>query len=108
MATFDIIQSLKTEERIPKLESIVRKTLVHPAIQSIRGKGMLLALVFTSDEFAQRVIAACIKKGIITDWFLFAANRLRICPPLTITEAELLVACRVVLEAVDECYQLDL
>jgi putrescine aminotransferase len=108
LATFDIIQSLKTEERIPKLESIVRKTLVHPAIQSIRGKGMLLALVFTSDEFAQRVIAACIKKGIITDWFLFAANRLRICPPLTITEAELLVACRVVLEAVDECYQLDL
>ena len=69
---------------------------------------MLLALVFSSDEFAQKVIAACIKKGVITDWFLFAANRLRICPPLTITEEELLSACHVVLAAIDECYQVDL
>ena len=108
LATFEIIQSLKTEERIPKLESIVRKTLVHPAIQNISGKGMLLALVFATDEFAQKVIAACIKNGIITDWFLFAANRLRICPPLTITEEELLAACQVVLAAIDKCYQVDL
>ncbi len=108
IATFDVIQSLQTEVRVPKLESIVRKTLVHPAIQNISGKGMLLALVFSSDEFAQKVIAACIKKGVITDWFLFAANRLRICPPLTITEEELLAACQVVLAAIDECYQLDL
>ncbi len=108
IATFDVIQTLDIEVRVPKLESIVRKTLVHPAIQNISGKGMLLALVFSSDEFAQKVIAACIKKGVITDWFLFAANRLRICPPLTITEEELLEACQVVLAAIDECYQLDL
>ena len=108
IATFDVIQTLDTEIRVPNLETIVRKTLVHPALQKISGKGMLLALVFSSDEFAQKVIAACIKKGVITDWFLFAANRLRICPPLTITEEELLSACHVVLAAIDECYQVDL
>lgn len=107
-ATFDIVQSLQTEEQVPKLEFIVRKTLVHPAIQSISGKGMLLALVFATEEFAQKVIASCIQKGIITDWFLFAANRLRICPPLNITEIELKKACETVLEAINEVYQADL
>ncbi|MBK7966414.1 MAG: aspartate aminotransferase family protein [Bacteroidetes bacterium] len=108
LATFDIIQSLKTEERIPKLESVVRKTLVHPAIQSIRGKGMLLALVFPSDEFAQRVIAACGKKWYHHRLVPFCGKPTSYLSPLTITEAELLAACHVVLEAVDECYQLDL
>jgi putrescine aminotransferase len=108
IATFEIVQSLKTEEQVPVLESIVRKTLVHPAIKSIRGKGMLLALVFESEEFAQKVIAACIRKGIITDWFLFAANRLRICPPLIISEIELKNACKTILDAINEVYQADL
>lgn len=108
IATFEIVQSLKTEEQVPVLESIVRKTLVHPAIKSIRGKGMLLALVFESEEFAQKVIAACIRNGIITDWFLFAANRLRICPPLIISEIELKNACETILDAINEVYQADL
>lgn len=107
-ATFEIVQSLNTEVHVPVLESVVRKTLVHPAIQSISGKGMLLALVFETEEFAQKVIAACVQKGVITDWFLFAANRLRICPPLNISETELTMACETILAAINEVYTADL
>lgn len=107
-ATFEIVQSLKTEEQVPVLEAIVRKMLVHPAIQSITGKGLLLALDFETEKFAQKVIATCIQKGVITDWFLFAANRLRICPPLTISETELKMACETILAAIDEVYTTDL
>lgn len=107
-ATFEIVQSLNTEVHVPVLESVVRKTLVHPAIKSISGKGMLLALVFETEEFAQKVIAACIQKGVITDWFLFAANRLRICPPLNISETELKMACETILAAINEVYTADL
>lgn len=107
-ATFEIVQSLNTEIHLPVLESVVRKTLVHPAIKSISGKGMLLALVFETEEFAQKVIAACVQKGVITDWFLFAANRLRICPPLNISEIELKKACEIILSATNEVYATDL
>lgn len=108
IATFDIIQSLDIETRIPELEKIVREKLKHPAILDIRGKGMLLSLVFKDEIFAQKVIADCIQHGLITDWFLFAPNRLRICPPLVITKEELTLACEIVLSAIERCYQTDL
>lgn len=107
IACFDIIQSLDIEQRIPKLESIIRTELQHPAIKSITGKGLLLAIEFETTEFAQQVIAACVRNGLITDWFLFAAHKLRICPPLTITEEELKMACRLIIAAINECYSPD-
>jgi len=107
IANFDVIQSLQTESIVPLLENIVRKTLVHHAITSISGKGLLLAIVFESEEFAQKIIARCIQKGVITDWFLFAANRLRICPPLVISQEELKAACETILEAINELYTTD-
>jgi adenosylmethionine-8-amino-7-oxononanoate aminotransferase len=40
--------------------------------------------------------------GLITDWFLFAPDRLRIAPPLIITEEELREMCAIVLKSIDE------
>lgn len=104
IACFDIIQSLDIENRVPRLEALIREKLQHPAIRSISGKGLMLALEFDTPAFAQKVISACIERGLITDWFLFAAHKLRICPPLTITEAETLDACNVILAALESCY----
>jgi 4-aminobutyrate aminotransferase-like enzyme len=55
-------------------------------------------------DFAQckNVIDTCIENGVITDWFLFAANCLRISPPLTISNEQLEEACRVILAAADK------
>jgi 4-aminobutyrate aminotransferase-like enzyme len=39
-------------------------------------------------------------EGILTDWFLFCDNSLRIAPPLTITEAEIDQACDGLLRAI--------
>ena len=50
----------------------------------------------------KKVIDACIEKGVITDWFLFAANCLRIAPPLTIREEEITKACGVIIGCLDE------
>ncbi len=104
IACFDIIQSLNTEVRIPAFEALIRERLQHPAILRISGKGLMLALEFDSPGFAQQVIAACVERGLITDWFLFAAHKLRICPPLTISEEQLHEACATILAAVDFCY----
>lgn len=104
IACFDIIQSLQIEIRIPEMEKLIRSRLVHPAIRNISGKGLLLAIEFDSPEFAQRVIAACVQGGLITDWFLFAAHKLRISPPLTITRRQAEDACTIILQAIGQCY----
>lgn len=104
IATFDIVQSLNIEHRIPQLEAIFRTELTHPAIRKISGKGLLLALEFDTEEAARHIITACIERGLITDWFLFAAHKLRICPPLTISEEQIREACSILRAAIDSTY----
>ncbi len=83
-------------------EALFRKLLVHQNIRQIRGKGLLLCIEFESDKLNQEVILKCYEKGLITDWFLFAANCLRIAPPLIITEKEIEEACGVILDSIGE------
>ena len=71
-------------------------------IFGIRGKGLMLALEFDSNERVVKIMERCYEKGLITDWFLFADNCLRIAPPLIITEAQIQEACRMINEAVEE------
>ena len=40
--------------------------------------------------------------GVFTDWFLFAANCLRIVPPLTISEEEITLACAKIIAVLDK------
>ncbi len=79
-----------------------REHLVHKAIKSIRGKGLLMALEFDSFDQCKAIIDTCIAKGLVTDWFLFADNCLRIAPPLNITNHDVEKACSVLLEAIDQ------
>ena len=78
------------------------KLLVHPAIKSVRRKGLLMALEFESYEQNKRIIDRCIELGVFTDWFLFASNCLRIAPPLIIEQEEIEAACEIILKAIDE------
>ncbi len=79
-----------------------RERLVHPAIKSIRGKGLLMALEFDSFDQCKAIIDTCIAKGLVTDWFLFAGHCLRIAPPLNITDRDLEKACDLLLQAIDQ------
>lgn len=86
---------------VKKKEELFRTLLKHPSIKSVRSFGLWLAIEFDSFETNKKIIDICIAKGIITDWFLFASNCLRISPPLTITENEIRNACTVILSACD-------
>jgi 4-aminobutyrate aminotransferase-like enzyme len=76
--------------------------LIHPAIRAVRSCGLLIAVEFESFDRNKRIIDACIRKGVLTDWFLFAPECLRIAPPLTITEEQIRLACEIILSAIDE------
>lgn len=81
---------------------LIKKLLTHPAVKNIRGKGLMLAIEFENFDFNKKVIDRCIENGVITDWFLFCDNAMRIAPPLIISEEEIRQACEVIIRAMDE------
>lgn len=87
---------------VDEKEKVLLKQLVHPAIVSRQHCGLWMSLQFASEKIAQSVVHQCVQNGLITDWFVFAPNRLRIAPPLIIREAELTEVCATILRSIDE------
>lgn len=87
---------------VAEKEKLFRSLLVHPKIKSVRGKGLLFAVEFENYEFNKKVIDMCIKEGVITDWFLFADNALRIAPPLIISQEQIKDCCEVILSSISK------
>jgi acetylornithine/N-succinyldiaminopimelate aminotransferase len=92
----DYISTIKRKEKI-----LVDK-LVHPAIISRNYCGLWMSLQFSSDETNRKVVHQCIENGLITDWFLFGSDRLRIAPPLIITDEELVEVCEIILSSINQ------
>ncbi|GAA4744270.1 aspartate aminotransferase family protein [Flavisolibacter ginsenosidimutans] len=80
-------------------EALCRSLLVHPNIKSLSSFGLWMAVEFESFEENKKIIDACIANGVLTDWFLFASNCLRISPPLTLSLRQVKQACEIILEA---------
>jgi acetylornithine/succinyldiaminopimelate/putrescine aminotransferase len=89
-------------QAIREKEKLLLKQLVHPAIISRQHCGLWMSLQFASEKIAQSVVHQCVQNGLITDWFVFAPDRLRIAPPLIITEAELAEVCATILRSINE------
>lgn len=101
LATLKVVESLNTAEIIPVKEKLFRDHLTHKRIKNIQGKGLLLAVEFENEEINKAIIKKCIDNGVIVDWFLFAANKMRICPPLTIPDDIILYTCGKIAEAIE-------
>ena len=83
-------------------EKLFRTLLVHPLIQEVRGKGLMLAAMTSDAEITNQVILRCQDKGLILFWLLFEGCAIRITPPLTISEDEIREGCAIILEVMDE------
>jgi acetylornithine/N-succinyldiaminopimelate aminotransferase len=83
-------------------ENLFRSLLVHPLIEEIRGKGLMLAAMTKSADTTNQVILKCQDRGLILFWLLFEACAIRITPPLTISETEIREGCTIILEVMDE------
>lgn len=94
LATINVITDEKLWESVARKEAIIRRTLVHPKIKEVRGRGLLLAAVFENFDENKKYIDAAIGKGVITDWFLFCDHAMRIAPPLNIADDVLEDACK--------------
>jgi acetylornithine/N-succinyldiaminopimelate aminotransferase len=87
-------------DKVKEKEALFRSKLIHPGIKEVRSYGLWLAVVFDSFETNKKIIDKCIEKGVLTDWFLFAADSLRISPPLIITDEEIIQACGIIVSSI--------
>lgn len=100
LATLQVIQQERLVEQASEKEALFRKLLQHPSIRQIRSQGLMIAVEFDSFEVLKPIIDRCIDRGVITDWFLYCNNSMRIAPPLTITESQIRESCQVILDAI--------
>ncbi|NMH24155.1 aspartate aminotransferase family protein [Flavobacterium solisilvae] len=97
----EVLEKDYTTQSLVK-EKLFRTLLVHPLIEEIRGKGLMLAAMTKNAEITNQVILKCQDKGLILFWLLFEGCAIRITPPLTISEEEIKEGCAIILEAMDE------
>lgn len=95
-------------DKVAEKEKLFHLLLVHPRIKAVRSFGLWMAVEFDSFETNKKIIDHCIEASgrrerpgayVLTDWFLFASNCLRISPPLIITDEQIKYACKVIVES---------
>jgi acetylornithine/succinyldiaminopimelate/putrescine aminotransferase len=101
MAAMNVLLEEKLIDGVQQKEKLFRTLLDNPSIKAVRSFGLLMAIEFESFETNKKVIDRCIANGVLTDWFLFSGNCLRICPPLIMTADLITRACGVINQQVN-------
>ena len=101
LATLNVIYEEKLLDDVKRKAQIFRDLLVHEKIKEVRNQGLMMAVEFEDFDTLKPIIDRAIEKGVITDWFLFCDNSMRIAPPLIITDEEIVLACKVILSVID-------
>ncbi len=100
------IKVILEEELIDQVESkgrMIESLLVHSSINEIRRRGLMLAIEFANPDIVQRIVHQCLDRGVITFWFLSCPDSFRLAPPLNISEKEIRSACKIIIQAIDNC-----
>jgi acetylornithine aminotransferase len=85
-----------------KKEALIREHLQHKHIKEIRGKGLMLAAIIDSIELTNDLILRAQEAGLILFWLLFEPKAIRITPPLTISNKEIIKGCHIIRSILDE------
>jgi len=102
LAAFNYLINENIVAGVKDKETLFRDLLVHPKINKVNTAGLMIAVWFDDFETNKKIIDELIEEGVFTDWFLFASNALRIAPPLNISEAEIRLACKKIIEVLEK------
>jgi len=101
LATLEFLLASDIMQDIEKKEHLFRKHLHHPKIKEIRGIGLMLAIEFKDEALAKKVVEKCLENGLILFYFLFTKTAIRITPPLTISDNEIIEGCEVIIKVLN-------
>jgi acetylornithine/succinyldiaminopimelate/putrescine aminotransferase len=102
LATINVIQEDKLIPDVDAKAELFKEGLVHNKIRSIRNKGLMMAVEFESFEVLKPIIDEAVNGGVVTDWFLFCDDSMRISPPLTIKNEQIMEACKIIRQAIEK------
>lgn len=102
LATLQEITETNLMKQAIEKETLFKSLLVHPLINEIRGKGLMLAAMTSSVDITNEVILKCQDRGLILFWLLFEGCAIRITPPLTISEEEIRQGCAIIIEVMND------
>jgi acetylornithine/N-succinyldiaminopimelate aminotransferase len=107
LAAFNVLLDDNLIAGVKEKEALFISLLHHPKIKAVRSRGLMMAVEFENFDLNKKVIDALLQGSgrlkrpdpcVFTDWFLFAANCLRIVPPLTISTDEITTACEKIIK----------
>ena len=101
-ATLDTLVKSDLMAEVDRKEKLFRDNLRHTKIKKINGRGLMLAVDLGSPEFTLQVASECMRRGLIVFWQLYRNEFLRISPPLTISEEEILQGCAILTAVLDD------
>jgi putrescine aminotransferase len=102
LATVQVLLEEKLIDQVEAKANLFKSLLVDPKIKGFRNKGLMMAVEFESFAVLKPIIDRSIELGVITDWFLFCDDSMRIAPPLIISEDQIRDACEIILKAINK------
>lgn len=105
LATLMEITETDLVEQTLEKERLIRQRLQHRLIEEIRGRGLMLAAMTPSADITNEVIMQCQEAGLVLFWLLFEPRAIRITPPLTVSNDEIIAGCDIILRILDSINQ---
>lgn len=102
MASLQVIADEGLIENCRLRSEQFRNELKHDLIRETRGEGLMLAVRLGNPSFVRYAVQKAPEFGLILDYFLFCDDAFRIAPPLTISGAEVSLACRQIKALLDD------
>ena len=85
-ATLDVLTTEIDWGKVEEIGKYIESELgCLPQIKEIRRKGLMFAFDMESEDQVAKVVEECLKRGVITFWFLSHPYSFRLSPPLSIT-----------------------
>jgi len=96
LATLEHLLAADVMQKVDEKEQLFKLNLKHPKIKEIRGEGLMLAIEFEDELLVKKVVEESLVNGLILFYFLFTKTSVRITPPLTISEKEIIKGCEII------------
>ncbi|WP_019038067.1 aspartate aminotransferase family protein [Psychroflexus tropicus] len=100
-ATLDVLTTSDLISDVQYKEKLFRQLLQHQLITEVRGKGLMLAPIFKTEDIANHVVLTAKDQGLILFWLLYEKKAIRISPPLTISMEEIKKGCGIIIDILD-------
>jgi acetylornithine/N-succinyldiaminopimelate aminotransferase len=102
LANLKVLLRDNLAKKANELGKIIKETLQHPKIQTVRGEGLIFSVALGNSKNLYKFIKKGMENGLVSDWFLYDDTRFRISPPLTIAENEIDLVIEKILKTCDE------